>query len=362
MTDLASTPGWDAVPQLETVTVAVAGPGGVMNSQAQALLNRTEQLKVRLDRSFDAHDYILAAGHTPGAVDADDQSGVQAAITAAAVVGGRVRVRKPIRNVWDLSLLTIPANVVIDDERYIDLGHTVCYATGGDVELRIHGTSVAGGEGPSFVAVNEAASGDRTTSVVGRSGSGAGSSVTAFIHFGWWSGSAWSKVMDFITEFSDGFRSSFRSLAGATIFNPGGTGKNLDPAAAVAAGYSLVVNRRADAGGGYQFGINDGAVEVPQELHVQGANAVIRLQNAAGANRFSILSDFPSAGQCQIYDHIAGTSLMTFTSGGALSLNMKGLTMLATASAGVPTSTLFCDSADGKLKFKDSSGTVNALY
>jgi hypothetical protein len=45
MTNLTSTPSWDAVPQLETVTLAVGGPGGIMNAQAQALLNRVDYLK-----------------------------------------------------------------------------------------------------------------------------------------------------------------------------------------------------------------------------------------------------------------------------------------------------------------------------
>lgn len=44
MADLTATSSWDAVPQLETITIAIAGPGGVMNSQAQALINRTQFL------------------------------------------------------------------------------------------------------------------------------------------------------------------------------------------------------------------------------------------------------------------------------------------------------------------------------
>lgn len=44
MANLVPTPGMDPVFQLETSTVALAGPGGVMNAQAQALLNRTEAL------------------------------------------------------------------------------------------------------------------------------------------------------------------------------------------------------------------------------------------------------------------------------------------------------------------------------
>jgi hypothetical protein len=47
MTNLtaAATPGWDDVPELEKTTIALAGPGAPMNAQAQALLNRTENLK-----------------------------------------------------------------------------------------------------------------------------------------------------------------------------------------------------------------------------------------------------------------------------------------------------------------------------
>lgn len=44
MANLTPTAGWDAVPQLELTTIARGGPGGSMNLQAQALLNRTEQL------------------------------------------------------------------------------------------------------------------------------------------------------------------------------------------------------------------------------------------------------------------------------------------------------------------------------
>lgn len=45
MADLTPTPGWDVVPQLETSTPALGGPGAPMNSQAQALLNRTQELR-----------------------------------------------------------------------------------------------------------------------------------------------------------------------------------------------------------------------------------------------------------------------------------------------------------------------------
>lgn len=44
MTNLTATPGWDDVPQLETTTPVLGGPGGVANAQAQSLLNRLEYL------------------------------------------------------------------------------------------------------------------------------------------------------------------------------------------------------------------------------------------------------------------------------------------------------------------------------
>lgn len=42
MANLTPTPGWDPVPQLEINTKALGGAGGPANSQAQALLDRTE--------------------------------------------------------------------------------------------------------------------------------------------------------------------------------------------------------------------------------------------------------------------------------------------------------------------------------
>lgn len=48
MTNLTPSASFDAVPQLETSTFALAGPGAPMNLQAQALLNRTQYLYVQL--------------------------------------------------------------------------------------------------------------------------------------------------------------------------------------------------------------------------------------------------------------------------------------------------------------------------
>jgi hypothetical protein len=45
MMNLNATPGWDPVPQIETVTALRGGAGGPLNQPAQALLNRTEYLR-----------------------------------------------------------------------------------------------------------------------------------------------------------------------------------------------------------------------------------------------------------------------------------------------------------------------------
>ena len=47
LTEIAS---WDYVPQMETTTPAMGGPGGEMNLQAQALLNRCAYLMQQLSK------------------------------------------------------------------------------------------------------------------------------------------------------------------------------------------------------------------------------------------------------------------------------------------------------------------------
>lgn len=49
MANLTPVASFNDVPQLETTTVALAGPGGIMNAQAQALANRTAYLKEAVD-------------------------------------------------------------------------------------------------------------------------------------------------------------------------------------------------------------------------------------------------------------------------------------------------------------------------
>lgn len=64
MANLTPSPGFSDVVQLETTTPALAGPGGPMNQQAQALLNRTEALR---------HPVEAVAATSRAVVPADQQ-------------------------------------------------------------------------------------------------------------------------------------------------------------------------------------------------------------------------------------------------------------------------------------------------
>ena len=92
MTNLVAAPGWDPVPQLETYTPALGGPGGPMNSQAQALLNRQERMLADLTarlyrRSVDPADPQWGA--VPGAIT-DQSTALQASLNDLHAMGGGV--------------------------------------------------------------------------------------------------------------------------------------------------------------------------------------------------------------------------------------------------------------------------------
>jgi len=65
MANLTANPGLDNVIQLETSTLALGGPGGIMNAQAQALLNRISYVHDVIDGVIeDSEPKILkAAGY-----------------------------------------------------------------------------------------------------------------------------------------------------------------------------------------------------------------------------------------------------------------------------------------------------------
>lgn len=278
---------------------------GFMQAGVGAVL-RTVQDKGR--ELLDAADYI----DVPGASEALDKAGVQAAINEAqARGGGRVRVRKPIRNVWKLSALTIPAGVIIDDERYCDSGHTAIYATGGDVEFRQHGISVPSGEGPSFTTVNNATTGDRTGSLVHRYGDGIGDQVGMYMHMGVWDGTNWFREFDMITPGADGFRSNLRVGYGTVQINAAYTG-----AFQYTQNKIFTVNKPAALGGGPLLELMTGAARVTGELHVASTNAPVRHCYADGTPAFSWLSQFPSGGHLTLYDHDTGQNKLIFASSG----------------------------------------------
>lgn len=108
MTNLVATPGWDDVFQLETTTVAIGGPGGVANSQAQSLLNRTEWLRAQTVNIKDPQ----FAGGAKGDGVTDDTAALNAFFAAAS--GHRCFI--PPGTYKITSLLTLPAlsNCVIE--------------------------------------------------------------------------------------------------------------------------------------------------------------------------------------------------------------------------------------------------------
>ena len=58
MANLTPVNSFDNVIQLETNTIAIGGAGGIMNAQAQALLNRTAYLNSALANKLDASAYV----------------------------------------------------------------------------------------------------------------------------------------------------------------------------------------------------------------------------------------------------------------------------------------------------------------
>ncbi|WP_323935501.1 sialate O-acetylesterase [Aeromonas caviae] len=65
MTYIEPIAGWDDIPQLENDTLALGGPGGSMNSQAQALLNRTEFISsTLLPYRNDGYDVFVIYGQS----------------------------------------------------------------------------------------------------------------------------------------------------------------------------------------------------------------------------------------------------------------------------------------------------------
>lgn len=319
--DGIQTPSTDTTLRSDLAAATGAALSGWKQSGANSV-NRTVDVKLK--------EWVSAADFgATGASTVTDTAAINAGIAAVHAAGGGIfRINNFISTAIDLTALANQTDVLLLDERYKVAGHIAYFTTGTDAEVRVQGASLNSGEGPSFVVQNNALTGDRTGSFVARWGPMGSTKVNSYFHFGVWDGAAWTPDLDWIGNGAFGGADDFRSrlrvgAAGALILNPAGTGKNISAASAFSAGYSMVINRPTPPGGGalqYQFGVRDGAIECPQEVQVYAANATVRLQNAAGANKWSLIGEFPSAGQFAIFDHLAAVNKLVLTSGGENSI------------------------------------------
>lgn len=291
---------------------------GFMQAGVGAVL-RTVQDKGR--EILDAADYI----EVPGASDALDKAGVQKAIDEAATRGGGVvRLRKPI-GAWDLSTLSIPAAVVIEDERYNDAGWKVWHNEGADAQIGLRGRATPNGEGPSVVLHNLASTGNRNVSFVHWYGPCNAPVVASYEHWGfiadgnWYAGRQWLSKGSIDT----GARARYRlGNDGGVIWNPNGDAASFknNPATGFSQDYLYVFNAPLQSGYAYSgknlMNIRANSVEMMVDTVIRGVNPAVRFQNAAGANRFGLLGDFPSTGQLAVWDYILGAAKMYWTSGG----------------------------------------------
>lgn len=270
---------------------------------------------------IDAADKI----ETPGFSADLDKAGVQAAVNEmAARGGGVVRVRKPIGN-WDLSTLAIPATVMIEDDRYSDSGWKQWHSEGDDAQLGLRGRATPGGEGPCIVLQNLASTGNRNVSFVHWYGPSHAPVVASYEHWGYNADSTWYAGRQWLSKGSidTGARARTRQgNDGGIVFNPNGDANSFknNPAVGFGQDYLFVWNAPSQAGyahsGKNLMNLKAGALELPIEMHLHGANPTIRFQSAAGANRFALIGDFPSAGQIALHDAIAGVNKQVWTSGG----------------------------------------------
>lgn len=230
--------------------------------------------------------------------------------TIHAAGGGYLIINEFISTSIDLTTLTNQTDVMLIDRRYKSAGHIAHFSTNGDMEHRIHGTSVTGGEGPSWVSVNTATTGDRTSSLVSRYGTGIGSSVAMYMHMGVWDGSNWFPEFDMITNGASGFRSNLRVGYGTVGINTGVTG---------AYNYTqnkiFTVNKPPALGGGALYELSTTTGVTYGDVKSAAAISALRLAAADGTNQWSLLSSYPSAGQVTLYDHNTTSNKVVFTSG-----------------------------------------------
>lgn len=284
---------------------SVSGAGMLGYSESNEYSDNTVGKKLQEFKS--AYDYGAR-----GVSTATDTEAINAGIAAIHTAGGGyLIINEFVSTSIDLTTLANQTDVMLIDRRYKTAGHLAHFSTNGDMEYRIHGTSVSGGEGPSFVAVNTATSGDRTSSLVSRYGAGIGATVSMYMHMGVWDGTNWFPEFDMITNGASGFRSNFRVGYGTAQINAGATG-----AYQYTQNKIFTVNKPPGLGGGVLYELSTTAGITYGDLKSANTNAALRLAAAGGTNEWSFISQFPSAGQLTVYDHNTTSNKLVFTSGG----------------------------------------------
>lgn len=309
------------------IAVKQAGTGSIDRTQHQ---KNAELLS--------AADYGATGGSVP-----TDSAAIQAAGAAAVVAGAsnKVRINSYVSKTIDLGALGLPTGVVFNDERYADSGWVVHHCEGDDTQLMLRGRSAAATnpEGPALVLQNLASSGNRTVSIVAWAGPTNAPVAHQYEHYGFTVDGSWYAGREWLSSGSTdtGFRARYRmGNDGGCIWNPTGDAASYRNNPAVAFSQNVLFTFNAPLQTGYAYSakplleMRTTTVSIPNELELQTdvghsgsavANATLRFQSgnrAAGthANKWSVLNDFPGAGQLTFYDHTAGVNKFSLITGG----------------------------------------------
>lgn len=314
-----------------------------------------------------------------GVSTAVDSAAIQAGCALVDAAGGGVyRVNSFIATSIDLSALSLPTTVQMIDDRYSSSGWSFTHNEGTDMQFGIRGRATLIGEGPGYVMQNLASSGNRNCTITHWYGPTHAPVVASFETWGFLSDGSWYAGREWISKGSidTGQRGRTRQgNDGGVIWNPDGTAADYrnNPAVGFSSDIFYVWNAPLQSGygkSGKPLGYLGATVmAMAVELRLQddvgttGAgipNAALTFQTGHGpsaVDTFKVLNNYPSVGQLTVRDMVNGKDLISFNAGGG---SLSFLTSIASAS--VSNNTLFRDSADNKLKFKDNGGVVNALY
>lgn len=286
------------------------------NAVYRTLQNKNEELVTSADFG------------SAGVVQATDEAAIQNAAAAANSSGGNkcFKINSNVSQSINLASLSLPSTVLIEDDRFVKDGWKTWHSEGDDAQLLLRGRATASGEGPAFTLQNLASTGNRNVSFVHWYGS---SSVTvaSFEHWGYNSDGTWYPGREWIGKgtVDTGFRARTRwDGNGSFLINPNGDADSYknNPAKGFVDGYIYTINAPLQTGyassGKYLFGLHTEKLDLNVELRVQ-SNARLAFQSGNGptaVDRWGIIPDFPSTNQLSVYDYIAGSNKLVFTSGG----------------------------------------------